>query len=94
MPRSNATAKFDETVELHLRTGADPRHADQMIRGVAHPCRMALGKTVRVTVFTQGEAVSESPKKRARISSGSDEIIKRVEGWLGRFRRVYRHSRT
>ena len=76
-----ATAKFDETVELHLRTGADPRHADQMIRGVAL-LPHGVGKTVRVTVFTQGEAVSVAEEAGADFV-GSDEIIQRVEGgWV------------
>ena len=81
LAKNNATAKFDETVELHLRTGADPRHADQMIRGVAL-LPHGIGKTVRVTVFTQGEAVSIAEKAGADFV-GSDEIIQRVEGgWV------------
>ena len=81
LAKKNATAKFDETVELHLRTGADPRHADQMIRGVAL-LPHGVGKNVRVTVFTQGEAVSVAEEAGADFV-GSDEIIKRVEdGWV------------
>lgn len=81
LAKKNATAKFDETVELHLRTGADPRHADQMIRGVAL-LPHGVGKTVRVTVFTQGEAVSVAEEAGADFV-GSDEIIQRVEeGWV------------
>ena len=81
LAKKNATAKFDETVELHLRTGADPRHADQMIRGVAL-LPHGVGKTVRVTVFTQGEAVTAAEEAGADFV-GSDEIIKRVEdGWV------------
>ena len=81
LAKGNATAKFDETVELHLRTGADPRHADQMIRGVAL-LPHGVGKTVRVTVFTQGEAVSVAEEAGADFV-GSDEVIKRVEdGWV------------
>ena len=81
LAKNNATAKFDETVELHLRTGADPRHADQMIRGVAL-LPHGVGKTVRVTVFTQGEAVSIAEEAGADFV-GSDEIIQRVEGgWV------------
>ena len=81
LAKKNATAKFDETVELHLRTGADPRHADQMIRGVAL-LPHGVGKTVRVTVFTQGEAVSVAEEAGADFV-GSDEVIKRVEdGWV------------
>ena len=75
-----AKAKFDETVELHLRTGADPRHADQMVRGVAL-LPHGVGKKVRVTVFTQGE--SETVARDAGADYvGSDDIIKRIEdGW-------------
>lgn len=81
LAKRNATAKFDETVELHLRTGADPRHADQMIRGVAL-LPHGVGKTVRVTVFTQGESVAIAEEAGADYV-GSDEIIQRVEGgWV------------
>jgi len=74
-------AKFDETVELHLRMGVDPRHADQQVRGVAM-LPNGLGKSVRVLVFTQGE-----PEKIARDAGadyvGGDELVKKIEeGWL------------
>ena len=54
-----STAKFDETVELHIRTNVDPRHADQMIRGV---CSLphGLGKTMRVLVFAGAEGAEEA----------------------------------
>ncbi|MCY3544484.1 MAG: 50S ribosomal protein L1 [Chloroflexota bacterium] len=81
LAKKGATAKFDETVELHLRTGADPRHADQMVRGVAL-LPHGVGKVVRVTVFTQGEAVAIAEEAGADFV-GSDEIIKWVEdGWV------------
>ena len=74
-------AGFDETVELHLRMGVDPRHADQQVRGVAL-LPSGLGKAVRVLVFTQGEA-----EKTARDAGadfvGGDEMVKKIEdGWL------------
>ena len=74
-------AGFDETVELHLRMGVDPRHADQQIRGVAL-LPNGLGKAVRVLVFTQGET-----EKTARDAGadyvGGDEMVKKIEsGWL------------
>lgn len=74
-------AKFDETVELHLRMGVDPRHADQQVRGVAL-LPNGLGKGVRILVFTQGES-----EKAARDAGadyvGGDEWIKKIEdGWL------------
>lgn len=75
-----ATAKFDETVEVHLRTGSDPRHADQMIRGVAL-LPHGVGKNVRVTVFTQGETEAVAQEAGADFV-GSDDLIKRIEdGW-------------
>lgn len=76
-----ATTKFDETVELHLRTGLDPRHADQQVRGVAL-LPHGLGKTVRVLVFAQGEAERIATEAGADVVGG-DEIAKRIEeGWL------------
>ncbi len=75
------TAKFDETVELHLRTGLDPRHADQQVRGVAL-LPHGLGRTVRVLVFAQGEAERIATEAGADIV-GADEVVKRIEdGWL------------
>jgi large subunit ribosomal protein L1 len=79
--RRASHVKFDETVELHLRMGVDPRHADQQVRGVAM-LPHGLGKAVRVLVFTQGET-----EKAARDAGadyvGSDELVKKIEeGWL------------
>ncbi len=70
--------KFDETVELHLRTGLDPRHADQQIRGTAL-LPHGLGKTVRVMVFADGEAARAATEAGAD-EVGGDELIKKVEG--------------
>jgi large subunit ribosomal protein L1 len=71
-----ATAKFDETVELHLRTGLDGRHADQQIRGsVVLP--NGLGKTMRVVVFAEGEAASLAMQAGAD-EVGGDELIDKV----------------
>ena len=55
-----STAKFDETVELHLRTNVDPRHADQMVRGVVG-LPHGIGKTIRVLVFAGAEGGRNSP---------------------------------
>ena len=63
-------AKFDETVELHLRTGLDPRHADQQIRGTTL-LPHGLGKTVRVLVFAEGEAARSARRRPAPISSAA-----------------------
>lgn len=76
--KQTATAKFDETIELHLRTGADPRQADQLVRGVT-VLPHGVGRTVRVTVFTEGEAVVVAEKAGADFV-GSDDLIKKVEG--------------
>ena len=81
LAKKTASAKFDETVELHLRTGADPRHADQMVRGVSL-LPHGIGKQVRVTVFTQGEAMTVAQEAGADFV-GNDDIIKKVEdGWV------------
>ena len=75
-----STAKFDETVELHLRTNCDPRHADQMVRGVA-AMPHGLGKTVRVLVFADSEA-AEIARAAGADFAGEDDLIAQVEsGW-------------
>jgi large subunit ribosomal protein L1 len=80
LAKKAATAKFDETVELHLRTGLDPRHADQQIRGTAL-LPNGLGKTVRVLVFAEGEGARNAEQAGADFV-GSDDLIKRIEeGW-------------
>lgn len=74
-------AKFDETVELHLKTGLDPRHAEQQIRG-STVLPHGLGKIQRVLVFTEGEAVSAA-REAGADHVGSDDLIKQIEGgWL------------
>jgi large subunit ribosomal protein L1 len=73
-----APAKFDETVELHIRTGLDPRHADQQIRGTAL-LPHGLGKEVRVVVFAEGEGARNAEQAGADVV-GADDLIKRIEG--------------
>ncbi len=76
-----ANAKFDETVEVHLRTNADPRHADQMIRGVV-VLPNGLGKVTRVLVFASGEA-ADLARQAGADYVGDDDLIQRVEGgWM------------
>ena len=76
-----STVSFDETVELHMRTSADPRHADQLVRGVAM-LPHGLGKTVRVLVFANGEA-AEIAKQAGADFIGDDEVIKNIQGgWV------------
>ncbi len=71
-------ADFDETVEVHLRTGLDPRHADQQVRGTALLPR-GLGKTVRVLVFAEGEA-AQSARAAGADFVGSDDLISQIQG--------------
>ena len=81
LAKKAAYAKFDETVELHLRMGLDPRHAEQQIRGTAL-LPHGLGKRVRILVFTQGEGVKIAEEAGADYVDG-DELIKKIEGgWL------------
>ena len=70
--KKTATAKFDETVELHLRTGADPRHADQQVRGIS-VLPHGIGKQVRVLVFAQGETILAA--KECMIMEFAGEVI-------------------
>lgn len=74
--------KFDPTVELHMKLGVDPRHADQMVRGTA-TLPAGTGKDVKVLVFAQGEKASEAESAGADFV-GLDDMIKRInDGWLG-----------
>ena len=76
--KETASANFDETVELHLRTGLDGRHADQQIRGsVLMP--KGLGRAMRVAVFAEGEAASLAVEAGAD-DVGGDDLIEKVEG--------------
>ena len=76
--KKTATAKFDETVELHLRTGADPRHADQQVRGIS-VLPHGIGKQVRVLVFAQGETILAAKESGADFV-GDEDIIAKIEG--------------
>jgi large subunit ribosomal protein L1 len=81
LAKQAAYVKFDETVELHLHMGLDPRHADQQVRGVAS-LPHGLGKQVKVLVFTQGEGIRISEEAGADYA-GCDDLVKRIEeGWL------------
>lgn len=73
--------RFDESVEIHLRTNADPRHADQMVRGVAM-LPHGLGKSVRVLVFANGED-AETARNAGADYVGDDDLISQIEsGWV------------
>ncbi len=80
--KKTATAKFDETVEVHIRTGCDGRHADQQIRG-AVVLPNGTGKTVRVLVFAKGDNINEAEAAGAD-HVGGDELIPKIQndGWL------------
>jgi large subunit ribosomal protein L1 len=80
LAKKTAPAKFDETVELHLRTGLDPRHADQQIRGTAL-LPNGLGKQVRVLVFAEGDGARNADQAGADFVGGDDLIKKIEEGW-------------
>jgi len=81
LAKKAAHASFDETVELHLRMGLDPRNASQQVRGVAL-LPNGLGKKVRVLVFAQGEAEKIAETAGADFTGG-DELVKKIEeGWL------------
>lgn len=81
LAKDTAKAKFDETVELHLRMGLDPRNSAQQVRGVAL-LPHGLGKTVRVLVFAQGEAVKIAESAGADYVGGEDLAKKIEDGWL------------
>lgn len=74
-------ANFDEPVELHLKLGVDPRHADQQVRGVV-VLPHGLGKTVRILVFAEGDDERLAKEAGADLA-GSDELIQQIQGgWL------------
>jgi large subunit ribosomal protein L1 len=79
--KDTSTTKFDATIEVHLRLGVDPRHADQMVRGtVALP--HGTGRVVRVAVFAQGEKAIEAQRAGAD-EVGAEDLVKKIEaGWL------------
>ena len=80
--KETATAKFDESVDIAVRRGVNPRHADQMVRGA---CSLphGTGKSVRVVVFAQGEAAKAAEAAGADFV-GSDDLVAKIqgEGWL------------
>jgi large subunit ribosomal protein L1 len=84
--KANATAKFDETVELALNLGVDPRHADQMVRGVVSLPK-GTGKDVRVAVFAKGDKAEEAKKAGADVV-GAEDLMEAVQGGQIDFDRV------
>ena len=79
--KETAFANFDESVDLAVRLGVDPKHADQMVRG-AVVLPHGTGKTNRVLVFAKGEKVAEAEAAGADFVGGDDLVAKINEGWL------------
>src|SRR4051812_47161975 len=84
--RANATAKFDETIEVALALGVDPRHADQMVRGVVSLPK-GTGKSVRVAVFAKGAKADEAKAAGADVV-GAEDLMETVQGGTIDFDRV------
>src|SRR5919201_4411339 len=76
--KDTAFAKFDESIELHIRTGLDPKHADQQVRGSA-VLPAGTGRTQRVVAFAQGDKAREAEAAGADIV-GADELVQRIQG--------------
>jgi large subunit ribosomal protein L1 len=84
--KKNATAKFDETVEIALNLGVDPRHADQMVRGVVSLPK-GTGKDVRVAVFAKGDKAEEAKAAGAEVV-GAEDLMEQIQGGQMDFDRV------
>jgi large subunit ribosomal protein L1 len=78
MVKSRASAKFDETIEVAINLGVDPRHADQMVRGVVN-LPNGTGKTVRVAVFARGDKAEEARKAGADVV-GAEDLMEQIQG--------------
>jgi large subunit ribosomal protein L1 len=76
--KANAKAKFDETVELSMNLGIDPRHSDQQVRGVVQ-LPNGTGKTVRVAVFAKGDKAEEATKAGADLV-GAEDLAEKIQG--------------
>ena len=86
LARANATSKFDETIEIALNLGVDPRHADQMVRGVV-TLPAGTGKDVRVAVFAKGDKAEEATKAGADVV-GAEDLMETIQGGTIDFDRV------
>ena len=89
--KSNASAKFDETVELAINLGVDPKHADQMVRGVVN-LPNGTGRTLRVAVFARGAKAEEARNAGADVVGAEDLVADRA-GRHDRVRPLHRHAR-
>ncbi|OGO64804.1 MAG: 50S ribosomal protein L1 [Chloroflexi bacterium RBG_19FT_COMBO_55_16] len=79
LAKETSTVNFDATVEIHIRLGIDPRHADQQVRDVV-VLPHGLGKTVRVLVFAQGEGASLAREAGADVVADDDETLQKIQG--------------
>jgi large subunit ribosomal protein L1 len=86
LAKANATSKFDETIEIALNLGVDPRHADQMVRGVV-TLPAGTGKDVRVAVFAKGDKAEEAKKAGADVV-GAEDLMETIQGGTIDFDRV------
>jgi large subunit ribosomal protein L1 len=86
LAKANATAKFDETIEIALNLGVDPRHADQMVRGVV-TLPAGTGKDVRVAVFAKGDKADEARAAGADVV-GAEDLMDTIQGGTIDFDRV------
>jgi large subunit ribosomal protein L1 len=84
--KANATAKFDETIEIALNLGVDPRHADQMVRGVV-TLPAGTGKDVRVAVFARGDKAEQATAAGADVV-GAEDLMETIQGGTIDFDRV------
>ncbi len=84
--KNNANAKFDETIEIAMNLGVDPRHADQMVRGVVN-LPNGTGRTVRVAVFAKDAKAEEATKAGADIV-GAEDLMEKIQGGFADFDRV------
>jgi len=84
--KANATAKFDETIEVAMNLGVDPRHADQMVRGVVSLPK-GTGKDLRVAVFAKGDKAEEAKKAGADVV-GAEDLMESIQGGQIDFDRV------
>ena len=86
MVKERAKSKFDETIEIAINLGVDPRHADQMVRGVVNLPK-GTGKDVRVAVFAKGDKAEEAKKAGAEVV-GAEDLMEEVQGGRSDFDRV------
>ena len=84
--KDRSNAKFDETVEIAMNLGVDPKHADQMVRGVVNLPK-GTGKDVRVAVFAKGDKAEEAKKAGAEVV-GAEDLMEEVQGGRSDFDRV------